>query len=83
MIQLLNEFEEYKTPEARFARAMDNFQPLILNVSNDGGDWKEHHVSKSQVINRQSKTELGSKKLWEYSKEEILELVKNGFLKDE
>ena len=83
MIQLFNEFEEYKTPEARFARAMDNFQPLILNVSNDGGDWKEHHVSKSQVINRQNKTELGSKKLWEYSKEEILELVNKGYLKNE
>ena len=83
MIQLFNEFEEYKTPEARFARAMDNFQPLILNHSNDGGDWKEHDVSKSKIMNRQSKTGLGSKDLWEYSKEKINELVENGDIKDE
>lgn len=83
MIQLFNEFEEYKTPEARFARAMDNFQPLLLNTSNDGGDWKEHGVSKSQVLNRQSKTELGSKDLWNYSYEVILEHVKKGNLEDE
>ncbi len=83
MIQLFNEFEEYKTPEARFARAMDNFQPMILNYSNDGGDWKEYDVSKSKIINRQSKTELGSKTLWKYSEDKINELVKNGNLKDE
>ena len=83
MIQLFHEFEEYKTPEARFARAMDNFQPLILNHSNDGGDWKEHDVSKSKIMNRQSKTGLGSKVLWEYSKEKINELVDNGDIKDE
>ena len=40
-IALFDEFEEYKTPEARYAHAMDNLQPLILNDSNDGGDWKE------------------------------------------
>ena len=83
MIQLFHEFEEYKTPEARFARAMDNFQPLILNHSNDGGDWKEYDVSKSKIMNRQSKTELGSTSLWEYSKEKITDLVENGAIKDE
>ena len=41
---LFEEFEAYETPEAKFARAMDNFQPLLLNDSNDGGDWKEHGV---------------------------------------
>ena len=38
LIALFDEFENYASPEARFARAMDNIQPLILNVSNDGGD---------------------------------------------
>ena len=28
---LFEEFEEGKTPEARFARTMDNLQPLLLN----------------------------------------------------
>lgn len=64
---LFEEFEECKTPEARFAHAMDNFQPLLLNDSNDGGDWREHSVRRSQVVGRQSTSALGSKAIWEHS----------------
>ncbi len=56
------EFEENRTPEAKFAHAMDNLQPLMLNNSNDGGDWREHNVTKDQVYGRQSKTKEGSEK---------------------
>lgn len=41
---LFEEFEECVTPEAKFARAMDNFQPLLLNNANNGADWREHKV---------------------------------------
>lgn len=61
---LFDEFEAYETAEAKFAHAMDNLQPLILNNSNNGGDWKEHGVTSEQVYTRQSKTKLGSKKLF-------------------
>ena len=36
------EFEAKNTPESRFAHAMDNLQPLLLNDSNQGSDWREH-----------------------------------------
>ena len=42
---------------------MDNLQPLLLNDSNDGGDWKEHAVTEEQVYGRQRRTELGSSEL--------------------
>ena len=38
---LFDEFEEYQTPESKFAHAMDNLQPLMLNNSNDGADWRD------------------------------------------
>ena len=57
---LFEEFEAYETPEAKFASAMDNFQPLLLYDSNDGGDWKEHGVCRSQIMGRHKKTRLGS-----------------------
>lgn len=41
---LFYEFEENKTPEAQFVHAMDNFQPLLLNDYNNGGDWRSHGV---------------------------------------
>ncbi|MBR1741303.1 MAG: HD domain-containing protein, partial [Lachnospiraceae bacterium] len=63
MISLFDEFEAYETAEARFAHAMDNLQPLILNHSNGGADWKNHEVTAEQVYGRQSKTKLGSETL--------------------
>ena len=40
LVALFDEFEAYETAEARFAHAMDNIQPLLLNNSNNGGDWR-------------------------------------------
>ena len=65
---LFEEFEEDATPEAHFAHAMDNLQPLLLNDSNGGSDWKEHGVTRSQVDGRQSRTALGSEKLYEVTR---------------
>ena len=80
---LFEEFEAYETPEAKFARAMDNFQPLLLNDSNDGGDWKEHGVCRSQIMGRHKKTRLGSAEIGQYSEELIMENVKKGNIRDE
>lgn len=80
---LFEEFEACKTAEAKFAHAMDNFQPLLLNNSNDGSDWIKHNVNKNQVIQRQEKTKLGSFDIWEYAKKIIDTNVKKGNIKDE
>jgi putative hydrolase of HD superfamily len=39
------EFEEATTPAARFAKARDRLQPLLLNVMTDGGTWSENAVT--------------------------------------
>ena len=80
---LFEEFEEARTPEARFARAMDNFQPLLLNNSNGGADWKEHNVSKAQVVGRHYMTHLGSEEIWEYSQAIIDANVSKGNIRSE
>ena len=79
---LFEEYEENETPEARFVRAMDNFQPLLLNNSNDGRDWIEHGIGKSQVINRHIKTKLGSNVIWERSEKIIEDHVRKGSIKN-
>ncbi|MBD5507651.1 MAG: HD domain-containing protein [Lachnospiraceae bacterium] len=80
---LFQEFEASETPEARFVRAMDNFQPLLLNDSNDGGDWREHEIGKTQVMKRHTKTKLGSDVIWERAREIIEKHVKKGNIKDD
>lgn len=57
---LFQEFETYATQKARFVCTMDNFQPLLLNNSNNGRDWREHEIRKSQVMKRHINTKLGS-----------------------
>lgn len=81
LMQLFDEFEEFATPESRFAHAMDNLQPLLLNNSNGGGDWKEHDVSAEQVYGRQRKTRLGSERLYEETDRILRENIRKGSLK--
>ena len=81
LIKLFDEFEEFKTAESKFAHAMDNLQPLILNNSNGGGDWIEHGVTAEQVYGRQSKTKLGSERLYEVIDRIIKENIVKGNIK--
>ncbi len=81
LIALFDEFENHETAESKFAHAMDNFQPLLLNSSNDGGDWKEHDVSSDTVYGRQKKTALGSKRLYEVTDQILQEHIAKGHLK--
>ena len=79
---LFDEFEEYRTAESRYAHAMDNLQPLLLNNSNEGGDWKEHGVTASTIYTRHNKTRLGSEKLFEVTDQIIQENIRKGNLKE-
>lgn len=78
---LFDEFEAYETAESKFAHAMDNLQPLLLNHSNGGGDWKEHGVTAAQVYGRQEKTRLGSQTLYKYIDSVLQEHIRKGILK--
>ena len=75
---LFDEFEAYETPESKFAHSLDNLQPLLLNNSNGGGDWREHQVTAEQVYGRQSKTRLGSEQLFEVVDRIIRENIEKG-----
>ena len=78
---LWEEFEADETPEARFARAMDNVQPLMLNDSNDGRDWVAHDVSIHETRGRNATTRLGSAELADYVEERFEANVEKGSLR--
>ncbi len=73
-IEIWLEFEEGETNEAKFAKAMDRFEPILQNVSNSGGTWKEYNVPLDKVLKKTSPIENGSKLIWDYSKKEIEEV---------
>lgn len=66
------EFEAKETPEAKFARAMDNLQPMMLTASTGGFDWKDRGVRAEQVMKRNEITPEGSKELWDYAYENFI-----------
>jgi len=80
-IAVWEEFEAGKTLEAKFARAMDRLEPLLQNVSNGGGTWKEFDVRYEQVLAKKSIIKDGSEHLWEFAEQLIKESVNNGILR--
>ncbi|MCR5344726.1 MAG: HD domain-containing protein [Lachnospiraceae bacterium] len=80
LISLFDEFEEFSTPESKFAHAMDNLQPIILNNSNGGSDWKEHNATAEAIYSRHNKTRLGSEKLFAVTDAIIQDNIRKGNL---
>ena len=68
-----DEFEERKTPEAVFARTMDNIQPIMLNALSGGRSWEENQVRLQQILDRNSITPKGSEALWNYAKKNFID----------
>ena len=81
LLALFDEFEASETPEARYAHAVDNLQPLMLNDCNDGCDWRAHGVSAEQVYRRQRKVKLGSERLFGLIDQIIQNNIKKGNIK--
>ena len=73
LMLLWQEFEALASPEAKFAKAMDNLQPAMLNAATDGRAWKEHQVKLSKILKRNQKTEEGSEILWQYGLEHFVQ----------
>ncbi len=78
---IFQEFEANETPEAKFAHAMDNLQPLLLNHSNQGTDWLSHGVRAEQIYARQEKTQKGSRRLYALTDALIRENIAKGTIK--
>ncbi|WP_150428947.1 HD family hydrolase [Dechloromonas sp. CZR5] len=62
---LWHEFEAAGSDDARFAKALDRFQPMLHNAATDGGSWVECAVTLEQIKARcQPPIERGAPALW-------------------
>ncbi|MYV97050.1 HD domain-containing protein [Streptomyces sp. SID3343] len=79
---LWEEFEARETPDALFAKAIDRFQPCLLNFHTEGGTWREYDLTLTEVLAKQGSTiEDGSPTLWAYTRELLAEAVERGYLR--
>ncbi len=77
---LWDEFEEKKTPEAKFATAVDRFQPMLLNCRTQGAAWNRHGVTHDRVVARNRHVAEGSAELWRYVEQMLNDVVAAGHL---
>ena len=70
---LWEEFEAQETAESKFARTMDNIQPIMLNAATDGKAWVEHGVHLAQIMKRNEHTAEYSEILMEYAREMFIQ----------
>lgn len=79
-ISIWEEFEEGQTNEAKFAKAMDRFEPLLQNASNKGGTWAEYNVEYDKVFDTAHKIKKGSEMIWSYTEDLLEQSVEEGIL---
>ena len=82
-ISIWKEFEDGQTEEAKFAKSMDRFEPLLQNTSNNGGTWREFNVPFQKVYDKKKAIKEGSTLIWNYAENLINESVVKGILSKE
>ena len=80
-IEIWKEFEDGVTDEARFAKTLDRFEPLLQNASNNGGTWTEFNVDYQQVYDKKKTIKEGSAAIWNYAENLLNESVEKGVLR--
>ena len=78
---LWDEYEAGESPDARFGRALDRLNPLLLNYHTEGMMWRRNDVSGRDVLARNRVIERGSPSLWRYAEALIQDAIAKGYLK--
>ena len=80
---LWNEFEEFKTPESRYANCMDRLEPFLNNsLSLTGVTWTEAGATVAMVEKRIGPLKENMPRVWEWVQKNISVGLKKGFIKE-
>lgn len=74
------EFEAAESSDARFARALDSLQPLILNHAVGGGSWTQHRLDEAALRSLKIQIMDWAPRLWEVAEAIFADAVDNGWL---
>ncbi|MBM0123343.1 HD domain-containing protein [Pimelobacter simplex] len=81
MRALWDEFESAVTAEARFCKAMDRLQPMLLNWLNGGGTWEMPGATEALVRAREAGVVAGSTTLGGFTGLLVDEGVRRGWIR--
>ena len=74
---LWEEFEARRTPEAKFAKAIDRFLPIYSNLRNGGFSWRPHGITQKQIRALAEIIRDGSTNLYEWVDLELKNAVED------
>ncbi len=77
---LWEEFEARRTPDARFAAALDRLLPMLHNLWCRGKSWQEHGVRLGQVLDVNRHMVEGAPALWAHAKAAVEQAAQEGLL---
>jgi putative hydrolase of HD superfamily len=81
---LWEDFEAGESPDARFANALDRMQALVQNdAGGDGGSWRQHGVTATQVLARMAPIESAAPSLWPVVLDAVARAVTAGHVRDD
>ena len=80
---LWDEFERGESAEARVAVALDRLQPLLLNHQTNGGSWRTHGVSRTQVLRRMDPIRTALPGIWPTVESIVRHNCSLGHIRDE
>jgi len=80
-LALWSEFEAAATADARFAKAIDRLQPILLNHAVGGGTWADYDVEEARERALTCRIADGSPALWRVAEVVISDAVSRGWLK--
>jgi putative hydrolase of HD superfamily len=78
---LWDEFEAAASADAKFAKALDRLQPILLNHAVGGGSWITYDVDIARERALTGKIEKGSPTLWAAANAVFEDAVKCGWMK--
>jgi len=78
---LWDEFEAATTADAKFAKALDRLQPILLNHIVGGGTWIDYDVDETRERAMRGRIEEGSPALWKAAEAIFAEAVQMGWLR--
>ena len=81
MRALWEEFEAAETADARFAKALDRLQPILLNHVVGGGTWIDYDVDERRERAMTERIALGAPTLWAAAETIFADAVANGWLR--
>lgn len=81
-IGLWREFEEKRTPESKFAAAIDRFEPILQNQLTEYYTWKEHDVTLDMLHDKNKHIQDGSKVIWDVVESIFTEAKNKGIIKE-